>query len=576
MYSEKKSVLQLVALLKAHDITHVVLSPGSRNAPLIHSLATDKDFTCYSIMDERSAGFFALGLSEALRGPVAVCCTSGTAALNLAPAVAEAFYQQLPLLVITADRPPAWTGQMDGQTIPQTNLFGTMVRHSVQLPQVRDSEEEWYGNRLINEAILSLDNGVRGPAHINIPLSEPLFGFTTPTLPPVRVIRRPKQECRISEEGEYRKRFGRFTTKMIIVGQLPPENGLTDLLDRLRKEWGVVVLADHLSNVEAKETLRFDALLRTATTEELQVLTPELVITLGGHIVSKRLKQFIRSAAIREQWHISPSGEVTDTFQQVTDIVRSDNVTFLRYLAAMPSDMRTTLSGNTSTKVNNTPTPSVNPSHTFADEWKNACAGVTAPETAFSDLYAVGALMHSIPENASLQLANSHSVYLAQLFGLPASVHRFCNRGTNGIEGSLSTAVGYAAATQRLTILLTGDLSFFYDMNGLWNRHLTPNLRILLNNNGGGEIFHTLPGLNSSEALNDYIAAAHTTGAKAWAEQQGLRYLDARNTNELQQQLPLLMNPESDKPVLLEVFTSMEENRKQITSYYQQQKIKKR
>ncbi|MBK5194923.1 MAG: 2-succinyl-5-enolpyruvyl-6-hydroxy-3-cyclohexene-1-carboxylic-acid synthase, partial [Proteiniphilum sp.] len=479
MYSEKKSVLQLVALLKAHDIMHVVLSPGSRNAPLIHSLATDKDFTCYSIVDERSAGFFALGVIEALNKPVAVCCTSGTAALNLAPAVAEAYYQQLPLLVITADRPPAWIGQMEGQTIPQVGMFGRMVRHSVQLPQVRDGEEEWYCNRLINEAILSLNNGERGPAHINIPLSEPLFSFHTPTLPAVRVIRRPKQSYRISEEGEYHKRFGSFTKRMIIVGQLPPENGLLELLERLRKDFGVVVLADHLSNILPGETSRYDVLLRTASEEELQNLSPELVITLGGHIVSKRLKQFIRSAAIRELWHITPSGEVTDTFQQVTDIVRSDNETFLRYLAGIPYDNIATLSHNISTASHNTTTA-------FAEAWKKACVSVTEPEAAFSDLYAVGALLRKIPENASLQLANSNTVYLAQLFDLPTSVHRFCNRGTNGIEGSLSTAVGYAAASERLTFLLIGDLSFFYDMNGLWNRHLSPHLRILLNNNGAG------------------------------------------------------------------------------------------
>ena len=575
MYSDKKSVLQLVALLKAHEITHVVLSPGSRNAPLIHSLATDRDFTCYSVVDERSAGFFALGVTEALNKPAAVCCTSGSAALNLAPAVAEAYYRQLPLLVITADRPPAWIGQMDGQTIPQAGMFGRMVRHAVQLPQVSDSEEEWYCNRLINEAILSLDNIEKGPAHINIPLSEPLFGFTTPTLPTVRLIRRPKQSYGISEEGAYSKRFARFTKRMIIVGQLPPENGLSHLLEKLRKEQDVVVVADHLSNVEAGETLRYDALLRRATEEELEALTPGLVITLGGHIVSKRLKQFIRTAAIGELWHIAPSGEVIDTYQQVTDIVRSDNESFLRYLAEDPSGMISTRSNNPASLPTKASTTPDNVSFAFAETWKSACASVTIPEAAFSDLYAVGALMRSIPANATLQLANSHTVYLSQLFALPSSVHCFCNRGTNGIEGSLSTAVGYAAASQRLTFLLTGDLSFFYDMNGLWNRHLSPSLRILLNNNGGGEIFHTLQGLNSSEALNDYIAAAHTTGAKAWAEQQGLRYLAARSSEELQQKMPVFMNPGGDKPVLLEVFTSAKENKEVIESYYQQQKNKK-
>lgn len=554
MYSEKKSVLQLVALLKAHDVTHVVLSPGSRNAPLIHSLATDSDFTCYSIVDERSAGFFALGVSEALRRPVAVCCTSGTAALNLAPAVAEAFYQQLPLLVITADRPPAWIGQMDGQTIPQEKMFGSLVRRSVQLPEVKDAEEEWHCNRLINEAILSLDNdGIFGPAHINIPLSEPLFSFGSGQLPQVRVIRRTGGAYTLPQEEveDYTARFRRSARKMIIVGQLPPGHGLTAPLQKLAEEQGVVLLADRLSNLPTGPLDRFDALLRTTGEEELQKLTPELVITLGGHLTSKWLKQFIRKADIRELWHLTPWGEVTDTFMQLTDIIRCDPAAFLLRLAALPGDKG---------------------ANRFREAWVNAAATIAPPKASYSDLFVTGCFLQQLPGGAALHLANSHSAYLAQLFDLPDGVELFCNRGTNGIEGSLSTAVGYAAASGRLTFLLTGDISFFYDMNALWNRHLSPRLRILLNNNGGGGIFHTLPGLNQSEALDDFVAAAHNTEARRWAEQQGFRVLTARNREELQQQLPLFMNRDGGQPVLLEVFTSMEENQKVITSYYEQLK----
>ncbi|MDD2328966.1 MAG: 2-succinyl-5-enolpyruvyl-6-hydroxy-3-cyclohexene-1-carboxylic-acid synthase, partial [bacterium] len=315
MYSDKKNVLQLTALLKAHNITHLVLSPGSRNAPLIHSFAADSDFTCYSVVDERSAGFFALGVVQALQRPVAVCCTSGTAALNLAPAVAEAYYQELPLLVITADRPPAWIGQTDGQTIPQMGMFGTLVRRSAQLPEGKDAEEEWHCNRLINEAILSLDkDGSFGPSHINIPLSEPLFTFNMEQLPQVRVIRRPKTLFSLPQEQtkEYVARFGRSARKMIIVGQLPPGHGLTGPLQRLAEEQGVAVLADRLSNLPTGLLDRFDVLLRTAGEEVLQTLAPELVITLGGHLTSKRLKQFIRKAEIRDLWHLTPSGEMCD------------------------------------------------------------------------------------------------------------------------------------------------------------------------------------------------------------------------------------------------------------------------
>lgn len=551
MYSEKRNVLQLVALLKAHGITHIVLSPGSRNSPLIHSFATDREFSCYSVVDERSAAFFALGIIQATGKPVAVCCTSGTAALNLGPAVAEAYYQQLPLLAITADRPPAWIGQMDGQTIPQTDLFRTITRRSVQLPEIEN--EEWYCNRLVNEAILALDNGIKGPAHINIPLGEPLFGFNRATLPPVRIIRQSVQGYMIHKEDRYDRRFAGYSKRMIIVGQLPPDNGLTGLLDTLHERSGVVVLAEQVSNIAVKETSAFDTLLYAVSEKELKELTPDLVVTLGGHIVSKRLKQFIRSANIREHWHISPSGEVTDPFQRVTDIVRSDNETFLHYLAEVPS------------------APEV---ESFRDLWEKACASVTEPDVAFSDLYATGAFTHALPENVSLHLGNSNSVRLAQLFGIPSSVRVFCNRGTNGIEGSLSTAVGYAAASGRSTFLLIGDLSFFYDMNGLWNNYRGSNLRILLNNNAGGEIFGILPGLNKSEVLNEYIAATHTTEAKAWAEQQGFLYLAARNAEELHRHLPLFTDTNSEKPVLLEVFTSMEENAEQIRSYYHQQKNK--
>ncbi|MDD2514432.1 MAG: 2-succinyl-5-enolpyruvyl-6-hydroxy-3-cyclohexene-1-carboxylic-acid synthase [Proteiniphilum sp.] len=554
MYSDKKSVLQLTALLKAHGITHVVISPGSRNAPLTHSFTGDSDFTCYSVVDERSAGFFALGVAQAEQQPVAVCCTSGTAALNLGPAVAEAYYQQLPLLVITADRPQAWIGQKDGQTIPQDKMFGTLVHHSVQLPEGKDAEEEWHCNRLINEAILSLDkDGSFGPSHINIPLSEPLFSFGSEHLPQVRVIRRSKTMFSLSQEQtkEYVTRFCRSARKMIIVGQLPPGHGLTEPLQRLAEEQGVAVLADRLSNLPSGLLDRFDVLLRTGGEEMLQALAPELVITLGGHLTSKRLKQFIRKAEIRDLWHLTPSGEMCDTFQKVTDLIRCEPAAFLQLLAA---------------------TPAVTGCNQFRHDWINVTATITPPKASYSDLSVTGCFLEQLPEEATLHLANSQAVYLTQLFDLPAGVELFCNRGTNGIEGSLSTAVGYAAASGRLTFLLTGDMSFFYDMNALWNRHLSPNLRILLNNNGGGGIFHTLPGLNRSQALNDYVAAAHHTEARRWAEQQGFRVLTARNSEELQQQLPLFMNREGEQPVLLEVFTSMEENRKVIQSYYEQLK----
>lgn len=550
MYSEKESVLQLVALLKAHGISHIVLSPGSRNSPLIHSFASDPDFTCFSIVDERSAGFFTLGIIQATGKPVAVCCTSGTAALNLGPAVAEAYYQQLPLLAITADRPLDWIGQMDGQTVPQSYMFKDITRYSAQLPLVNTKEEAWYCNRLINEAILALDNRIKGPTHINIPLSEPLFSFQTEQLPKVRVIRQSSARYEIDDADRYAIRFNAYSKRMIVVGQLPPCKKIAEQLKCLSEEYGVVVLSEHLSNIPANETGLFDVLLYKASDAVLKELAPELVITFGGHIVSKRLKKFLRATDIKEHWHISPSGEVVDTLQQVTDIVRCNEATFLDYLIQSGKKEK----------------------RRYGDVWKNASASISEPAAEFSDISSTGLLMHNLKGEVSLQLANSSSVRLAQLFKLNPDVTVFCNRGTSGIDGSLSTAAGYAAASEKLTFLLIGDLSFFYDMNGLWNKHIGNNLRIFLNNNSGGEIFHTLPGLNQSEVLKDYVSATHQTEAKAWAEQQGFHYLSAHNEDELEAKISEFVKAKTEKPLLFEVFTSMEQNAEQLRLYYHSQK----
>ncbi len=552
MYSDKKNVLELVALLKAHGITNIVLSPGSRNSPLIHSFATDSYFSCYSIVDERSAGFFTLGIIQATGKPAAVCCTSGTSTLNLAPAVAEAYYQELPLLVISADRPLEWIGQMEGQTISQPGVFGQMVHHSVQLPIVNNNQELWYCNRLINEAIISLDNGVKGPAHINIPLEEPLFNFTTEQLHKVRVIKRASLRYYISEHERFAERFIKYSKKMIIVGQLPPENNISDLLKSLSEKHNVVVLSDHLSNLSVDDNPHYDLVIRTTSEAVLHDLAPELLITLGGHTVSKRIKQFIRTCSVTEHWHVASSGNVVDTYQQLTDIVKSDNETFLTYLNEIP--------------------PIQNENRNFKVLWKEKSATLVTPKVEFSDLTSVGILLSSLPEKTSIHFANSNSVYLSQLYNIPNSVYCFSNRGTNGIEGSVSTAVGYAAASERLTVLLTGDLSFFYDINGIWNRHISNNLRIMINNNGGGGIFDTLPGLNNSETLTDYITVKHNTSAKSWAEQQGFKYLSAKNEDELRYNLPAFLSTDNTAPIVIEVFTSIEKNSKEINSFYQQQR----
>jgi 2-succinyl-5-enolpyruvyl-6-hydroxy-3-cyclohexene-1-carboxylate synthase len=201
MYSSKENVNILTALLVAHGVRHVVVCPGSRNAPLVHNFYVCPELQCYPVTDERSAGFFALGISQATNTAVAVCVTSGTALLNVSPAVAEASFQHRPLVVISADRPQAWIGQLDGQTMPQDNAFGVFVGKCVCLPEVSDDESRWHCNRLVNEALLSMKKKGGIPVHINVPISEPLFDFSTPSLPVERKIEMALPSCHIDENA---------------------------------------------------------------------------------------------------------------------------------------------------------------------------------------------------------------------------------------------------------------------------------------------------------------------------------------------------------------------------------------
>jgi len=556
MYSNKKNVLQLVALLKEYGIYQVVISPGSRNSPITHSLANDPFFMCHSVVDERSAGFYALGIILCTGEPAAVCCTSGTAVLNLAPAVAEAYYQKLPLIVITADRPQAWIGQMAGQTIPQPGVFNTLVKKAVQLPEIKDADsqvEEWYCNRLINEALTESQRHSAGPVHINIPLSEPLFEYTVPELPKVRVIKH-YGDTDISEDdlADFGDRFHQYKKRMILVGQSHPLDIPPEALNLLASVHDCAILAEHLANIRPSKCIsNFDAILYALPKDRWGTYSPDLLITVGGHIVSKRVKEFLRKHPPMEHWHISPDGEIIDLYQSTTDIIETSPSIFIDYIASLDN-----------------PKPDKRKEYSFL--WNEAQLEYQALQTIdYSDMSAVKALLDALPDNAVLHLANSSSIRLAQLFPrVNTNIPVFGNRGTSGIDGCVSTAVGYAAVSGQLTFLLTGDLAFFYDMNGLWNRQINKNLRILLNNNGGGEIFYALPGLNRSEALEDFISASHPADAKGWAETMGFYYIPARNEKELAGNMPTFVSDQSEKPILMEVFTTKEKNTKILRDYY--------
>ena len=549
MYTDKKSILQLVALLKAHGIRKVVLCPGSRNIPIVQTLANIPDFTCYPMTDERSAGFFALGLALHGGTPAAVCCTSGTALLNLHPAVAEAFYQQVPLVVISADRPAAWIGQMDGQTLPQPGVFGSLVKKSVDLPEVDSEESEWYCNRLINEALLELNHHGKGPVHINVPISEPFFKLPVTELPEVRVITR-YQGLSVYDK-DYQPlidRLNRYQRRMAVVGQM----NLIYLFDKrytkmLYKHFAW--FTENISNqtVPGVPIRNIEPLLCSMNFETQQKMRPELLITYGGHVISKRLKKFLRRHPPVEHWHIAPDGEVVDLYGSLTTVIEMDPFEFLEKIAPMME--------------NRTPE--------YPRQWEALSKAIPQAQFDYSEMSAIGAVIRNLPAPCSLHLANSSVVRYAQLFDIPANVEILSNRGTNGIEGSLSTALGYATASDKLNYLFIGDLSFFYDMNALWNSNYGANIRILLLNNEGGEIFHALPGLELHENARRFVTATHCTTAKAWAEDRGFEYLSARNSEELNEAVTVFTQASvTNRPMLLEVFTDKNLDIEMLKEYY--------
>lgn len=556
MFSDKKNILQLAALLKAHGVRKIVLCPGSRNAAIVQTLSNIEDFTCYAVTDERSAGFFAIGLSLQGGGPAAVCCTSGSALLNLHPAVAEAFYQQIALIVISADYPAAWIGQTDSQTLPQPNVFGSLVKISINLPEVNNEEDEWYCNRLINEAILETTHHGKGPVHINVPVSEPIYRFTVKALPEVRMITR-YQGLSVYDRDykELIARLNQYNKRMVVVGQM----NLIYLYEKkyekaLYKHF--VWLTEHLSNqtIPGIPIKNFDTAIYTMDADRQTAMAPDLLITYGGQVVSKQLKKYLRNHPPKEHWHVAADGKLIDPYGRLTTIIEMDPFEFLEKISFLMD-----------TKPTNYPLM-----------WENYCKTIPVPELPYSQMAVTGKLIQSLPAPCALHLANGSTIRYAQMFPLPPEVEVCSNQGIGGIEGTLSTAIGYAAASEKLNFIVLGDLSFFSDMNALWSQHFSANLRILLLNNKGAETYHTLPGMDKASHSRPFITAEHHTTAKGWAEERGFTYLCVNEEEELEEMMQLFTSPETkEKPVLLEIFTDKEKDTTQLRAYYRQLKSEK-
>lgn len=554
MLHDRMGLEYLAELMQRRGIRHLIISPGSRNAPIIDAFCQRRDFRCKAIVDERSAAFFALGMAQQLQQPVAIACTSGTAVLNFAPAIAEAYYQRVPLLVLTADRPAEFIDQGDGQTIRQQNVYANYVKKSIQLPQtIKTHDDLWYANRLVSEALNAINYPDAGPVHINLPFSEPLYGVKIPEIPVPKDFKVVPTTTLLAPEAlsELKSEWEGAVKKLIITGQFAPDGHLQALLTHVAKDPSVVVLTETTSNLHGPDFIAWTDRCLAAIPAGNPDFEPDLLVTLGGAVVSKRIKSWLRKVPLKAHWNVDPSILNMDAYQHLSRSIPMQPVAFLQQLTGVSKPVESN----------------------FAARWKELSARARRAHEEFlnkcpySDLKIFKEIVESIPKGYAIQLANSTPVRYAQLFEYPHAFRFDSNRGVSGIDGSISTAAGAAFASQLPTLMITGDLGFFYDSNALWNKHLPANLKIIMINNGGGGIFRYLDGPDQTGMLEEFFEASHETTAEHIALAFGLNYFHAADMEGLQSTLPVFFR-ESEKTALLEIKSPAVESAATLRAYF--------
>lgn len=555
MNSSFRSIQILVDLLKQNEIKDIVLSPGGSDIPLIHSIETDDFFTCYSVVDERSAAYFAMGVAQQKNRPCACVCTSGTAVCNYLPGITEAFYQSVPVLAITADKNPYFQGQLEIQKIDQRNIFNGVIKKSVELPVISNEDDEWLCNRLVNEALLELTHHGAGPVHINVPVVGRTDLYDDKKLPAERKISIITWEDGIDTWKKYADKLAAAKRILFVVGQnVNFDEESTALLNEIYKRCNCIFSVEHLSNVACCGCVYTYPISEINGLTSLEKLVPDIVISIGNNLAAYNLRPFLRRHYKEiENWRITLSHEVRDAYKCLTTIFETKLNSFLsRMLELIPQSNQ-----------NN---------GEYKACWDKELSKITVPEFDFSNMYIGKKVSEIIPENSILHLAILNSTRIMQYFQLANGVTTYSNVGALGIDGCVSSFAGQAAATSQLAFLVVGDLSFFYDMNAIALRSIGPNVRIILINNGGGSEFHFIMGKDKIPTLNDYISAEHGNVAAGWATSLGYDYYYASTKEELDGIIDKF-GQKSDVPMFLEVFTDMEFDSDTIHKFYKENTV---
>ncbi|WP_281986167.1 2-succinyl-5-enolpyruvyl-6-hydroxy-3-cyclohexene-1-carboxylic-acid synthase [Aquimarina aggregata] len=565
LYSKIPLAQTIVSLCEAKDIYHIVISPGSRNAPLTIGFSEHPDMKCYSIVDERCAAFFALGIAQQIKKPVALVCTSGSALLNYYPAISEAFYSDIPLVVLSADRPIERIDIGDGQTIRQKNVFENHILYSANLyseivtekkiddikVQQKQHEAQKHNEREIN---LALNKAIeqKGPVHINVPFYEPLYDkITKPSVFPKNIpVEYPEHHIAKNVHLEMVNLWNTSKRKMILIGVNSPEVVDLEWIELLAKDPSVLVLTETTSNIYHSSHINcIDQLITSLSAEEFEKLQPDVLLTIGGMVVSKRIKAFLRKYQPQSHWHVDDK-KAFDTYFCLTEHIKLKPNSFFKDFLPDTLPIKSTYKSKW-----------ISIRDQRRDKHK-----IYLNDIVFSDLKVFETLFSEIPENQMIQLSNSSTVRYAQLFSLKPSFKVFCNRGTSGIDGSTSTAIG-ASLISGATTLISGDLSFFYDSNALWNNYIPSNFKIIIINNQGGGIFRILPGKEENTNFSTYFETTHNLTAIHLCKMYGFKYHSASDSEEVREKMQLLYQ-NNNVPQLLEIFTPRKENDSTLIDYF--------
>lgn len=542
----------IASVCAGHGIRTAVISPGSRSAALTLAFTRHPDIETFVISDERSAAFIAMGMAQQQQRPVVLVCTSGSAAYNYAPAIAEAYYQEIPLLVLTADRPPEWVDQFDGQTIRQSGIYGKHVKSSFDFPSsFNHPDTRWHANRITNESILTAIAFPEGPVHINVPLREPFYpeeGEET-TFSKVRVMEQANGSVSLKQEDweKIKNDWNRAEKPLIVAGQSGKDDELIRALEQFCSATHTPLISDTISNARAvsESIWHQDLFLQESCDEQHQELIPDLLITFGKSVISKNLKRFLRKYPATTHWHVQTHDRFADTFQSITSIVRSDAVSFFNKASDLlsqksPEYLQAWKSKDTVAKKN-------------ISKFFETCE--------FGEMAAINSCLKRLPVNSQLHLANSMAVRYANYLSHHASLEVFANRGTSGIDGSNSTAVGAALSGKKLVTLITGDMAFFYDRNAFWHNYDLKNLRVIILNNQGGGIFRMIKGPSSQPELEEYFETRQNLTAKNTASDFNLDYQECHSQADLDSILSQFFEP-SLRGRILEVHSEAAANTK--------------